>query len=127
MATAAQWVSAVLDDAAEADLLPVVCTGDAAPALFAHLEETGALPERDRLLPVAGSPGATPGAVALLAAQAAADQLLVGEALDALVPAYLRGSDAIGRCTPLDTMACGVARTRARRGNVWRSMVNTEL
>ncbi len=43
---------------------------------------------------VPGPPGAQPGAAALLAHECAPEELVSGDALDALIPRYLRGSDA---------------------------------
>jgi tRNA threonylcarbamoyladenosine biosynthesis protein TsaB len=89
LADAKAWVSAALEASRAAGHARLVCTGDACEPLARALG-AGA-PE---LVWLPGPPGARPGAVALIAAGAAAERLVGGADLDALAPHYLRGSDA---------------------------------
>lgn len=90
------WVDAVLTAAAELGFEDLLCTGDGAAILMHQLSEQGQ-PGRQRaaaLRLVPGPLGSCPGVVASLAAAAASAELLAREGINALVPAYLRGSDA---------------------------------
>ncbi len=92
----ATWVAEALSSAKELGYEDLLCTGDGAAILHQQLcsdgDEGNRLASALRLVP--GMPGSSPGAVARLAAVAKADQLLTGERISDLVPAYLRGSDA---------------------------------
>jgi tRNA threonylcarbamoyladenosine biosynthesis protein TsaB len=92
----AEWVAEVIAAAARLGFEDVLCTGDGAALLIRHLiesgEETAQLAGALRLIP--GATGSCPGAVSILAAAASDADLLSGERISELVPAYLRGSDA---------------------------------
>jgi len=95
LAASPQWVAAALGAARAASAGPMVVTGDAATILVAELGEPGGRwQDEGGLLCVPGMPGALPGAVALLTSSASAGEVVAGSELDALVPRYLRGSDA---------------------------------
>lgn len=82
------WVASARGDRRER----LLCTGDAVPLLWATLAAAGAMdPE---LIAVPGRPGALPGAIALMAAAAPAEDACGQAALDELAPHYLRASDA---------------------------------
>ncbi len=89
------WVREALHAAREAGRLPMLCAGDGVAALLAELgDELPGLAVAGLLALPAAVAGAVPGAVAQLTALAPADALVMGAALDALVPVYLRGSEA---------------------------------
>ncbi len=95
-AAAPEWVAEALA-AARASVagLPLICTGDAAAVLLAALGELGGRWQAGgELLCLEGQSGALPGVVALLAAEASEREALAGGDLEALVPSYLRSSDA---------------------------------
>jgi tRNA threonylcarbamoyladenosine biosynthesis protein TsaB len=91
----ATWVREALHAAREAGRLPLLCAGDGVAVLLASLgDELPGLAAAGLLPMPAAVAGAVPGAVAQLTALAPDGALVAGEALDALVPVYLRGSEA---------------------------------
>jgi len=93
LAAAPFWLGEALRAAREVARLPLLCAGDGLPALLAALGEARPALEGDGLLPLAGILGtAVPGIVARIAATAPEAQLVRDRDLDALMPAYLRGS-----------------------------------
>lgn len=91
---AAQWVAEALAASRARCAPPLLCTGDAAAATLEAWMSGKASEGAGELICVPGDPGALPGAVALIAGAAAEGETRVGEALDDLLPRYLRGSDA---------------------------------
>lgn len=109
LAAAREWVASAIGRVRDAGGGPLVCTGDAAGVLIAALGDDGASwLAAGELLCVAGQPGALPGAVALLATRAGAEQIVAGTELDALVPRYLRGADARRPRAPRPAVAGGL-------------------
>lgn len=93
LANAAQWLAEVREATAAARPgLPLICAGDAAAAIAAAAEAAGGQCG-PVLLVLGAAPGAVPGAVALIAAAANDDALIVGAARDEIEPRYLRGAD----------------------------------
>jgi len=92
VADARTWAGAAAAAAhAAAPGAPCFLTGDATPLLWDVLSKEGVT---GPWLAVAGGGGAAPGAVALLAAALPEAACAAGEQIDALLPNYLRGSDA---------------------------------
>jgi tRNA threonylcarbamoyladenosine biosynthesis protein TsaB len=89
------WVREALHAAREAGRLPLLCAGDGVAELLTGLgDELPGLVAAGLVPMPAAVAGAVPGAVAQLTALAPPGALVAGEAIDALVPVYLRGSEA---------------------------------